>query len=145
MRTKSFKNILPLLFVLIALTAKAQNPVNWKAKDLMEPATLAKALTTGKNVPIIISIGPGALIDGSVAIGPVNADSTLQQFKTHLQSIPKDKELVVYCGCCPFENCPNVRPAVAALQHLKFTRYKLLNLTNNIKTDWIDKGYPIKK
>jgi thiosulfate/3-mercaptopyruvate sulfurtransferase len=25
---------------------------------------------------------------------------------------------------------------------MKFTNYKLLNLSHNVKTDWLDKGYP---
>jgi hypothetical protein len=49
---------------------------------------------------------------------------------------------VVYCGCCPYEHCPNVRPAVAVLKEMKFTNFKLLNLEKNIKTDWLDKGFP---
>jgi thiosulfate/3-mercaptopyruvate sulfurtransferase len=28
------------------------------------------------------------------------------------------------------------------LKELKFTHYKLLDLPHNMKTDWLDKGYP---
>jgi len=52
---------------------------------------------------------------------------------------------VIYCGCCPFEHCPNVRPAFQLLNEMKFTNQKLLNLSTNLKTDWIDKGYPVAK
>ena len=51
--------------------------------------------------------------------------------------------VVVYCGCCPFEHCPNIRPAMAVLKEMNFTDYYLLNLLRNIKINWIDKGYPV--
>jgi hypothetical protein len=38
-----------------------------------------------------------------------------------------------------------VRPAIDALKEMKFTNYYLLDLPNNIKKDWIDKGYPVAK
>jgi len=61
-----------------------------------------------------------------------------------LAKLPKDKEIVIYCGCCPFSRCPNARPAFALLQKLKFKNAKLLNLPNNLKVDWINKGYPLE-
>jgi hypothetical protein len=49
----------------------------------------------------------------------------------------------VYCGCCPYKNCPNARPAIALLKSMKFTNYHLLDLPTNIRTDWIARGYPV--
>jgi thiosulfate/3-mercaptopyruvate sulfurtransferase len=66
----------------------------------------------------------------------------LQKLKDSLAGLPKESEIIIYCGCCPFERCPNVRPAIQVLKDLNFTNYKLLNLPHNIKIDWIDKGYP---
>jgi len=127
----------------ISFAATAQKPINWTAKQLMQPAELAKAIKLKQNVPAILSIGPGATIPNSVAIGPISDEGGFQKFVDALQKVPKDKKVVVYCGCCPFENCPNVRPAIAALKQLQFTDYYLLNLEHNVKTDWIDKGYPV--
>ena len=62
--------------------------------------------------------------------------------KEQLKKLPKNKRVVIYCGCCPFEHCPNVRPAIQLLKQMKFTNYRLLDLPKNIKIDWIDKGYP---
>ena len=134
-----------LSFVLLALFSKAQNPVNWTKDQLMEPADLAKAITTKKDVPLIYSVGPGTSIPQSIAIGPANDTANLEAFKEKLASLPKDAGIVIYCGCCPFEHCPNIRPAIAALKDLQFTNYKLLNLSHNLKADWIDKGYPVVK
>lgn len=51
----------------------------------------------------------------------------------------------MYCGCYPFERCPNIRHAINALKEMKFTNYQLLNLPHNIKINWKDKGYPTVK
>ena len=138
-----------ILFVafLVSLLAqgRAQNPVNWTPAQLLEPAALAKTLTEGKNIPVLFSVGPGALIPHSTAIGMTRDEENRTRLKEALQNTPKDAAIVVYCGCCPYEHCPNVRPAIALLQELKFTNYKLLDLPKNLKTDWIDKGYPTTK
>jgi hypothetical protein len=122
--------------------SNAQKPENWTADQLMEPATLAAAITANKDVPIIYNVGPGAIIPHSIDMGMGNDDNNIKRFKEAISKLPKTANIVVYCGCCPFEKCPNVRPAIAALHEMKFTNYHLLNLPHNIKTDWISKGYP---
>jgi hypothetical protein len=37
-----------------------------------------------------------------------------------------------------------VRPAFKLLNDLQFTNAKLLDLSHNLKADWIDKGYPVE-
>ena len=135
--------LLALLFV--SICSQAQNPVNWTEKQLLEPADLASTIAAKKDLPVIISVGPGATIPGSLGIGMVNNPEGLQKLKDQLKTIDKEKKIVIYCGCCPFEHCPNVRPAIDALKELNFTSYYLLNLPHNIKKDWIDKGYPVTK
>jgi hypothetical protein len=61
-----------------------------------------------------------------------------------LSTLPKDANIVIYCGCCPFVKCPNIRPAFTLLNKMGFKKHKLLNLSHNVKTDWIDKGYPVR-
>lgn len=123
----------------------AQNPVNWTTDQLLAPASLAQSIKNSKDVPVILSIGPGAVIKNSIDIGSIKEQENLDSFKKQLTALPKDTSIVVYCGCCPFEHCPNVRPAIAAMKELKFTNYKLLNLEHNVKTDWLDKGYPSRQ
>jgi hypothetical protein len=137
------KTLILSLAVLASVVVLAQNPINWTAKQLMEPATLANTIQSGKNVPLILSVGPGAVIPGSKDIGMTKDAQNLVKFKNALKGMPKNTKVVVYCGCCPFERCPNVRPAIAALKELKFTNYYLLNIPTSIKKDWIDKGYPV--
>jgi len=136
-----------LYIILTAITQRtlAQNPENWTSKQLIEPAQLAQTMQSGKDIPVIISVGPGATIPNSIAMGMTKEKDNVDTLKSKLSSLPKDTKIVIYCGCCPFEHCPNVRPAVATLKEMKFTNYKLLDLPHNIKADWIDKGYPVIK
>ena len=120
----------------------AQNPENWTSKDLTEPSALAATIKSDKHVPLIFCIGPGAVIPHSIDIGMVKDERNLSKFKEEISKIPKSTNILIYCGCCPFEHCPNVRPAIALLQSMQFTNYHLLDLPTNIKTDWIAKGYP---
>jgi hypothetical protein len=140
------------IYILLALVGsmglnrvKAQNAANWTAKDLMAPAVLAGKIKSGKDIPIIYCVGPGTVIPGSVAIGMTSIPEKLDKFKNTLSSVPKNAAIVIYCGCCPFSHCPNVRPAVALLKEMKFTNFKLLDLPLNIRTDWIAQGYPTIK
>ena len=118
----------------------------WTEKQLMPPAELAKLLSDpAAKKPIVFSIGPSASIPGSIDIGQGREKENIEKFKQQLSKLSKDAGIVIYCGCCPFKNCPNIRPAFNLLTEMKFTNYKLLDLSQNFKTDWIDKGYPVKK
>jgi hypothetical protein len=75
-------------------------------------------------------------------VGMTEDKKNLEAFKASISKLPRTANIVIYCGCCPFAKCPNVRPAIASLKEMKFTNYHLLNLQDNIKTDWIAKGYP---
>jgi hypothetical protein len=141
-------SFLVAFFAIIGLSFYGLKPTidnePWKSSQLMAPGDLAKMITD-QNVkqPIIFCIGPGAIIKGSIDIGLAKDSANLAKFKQQLARIPKDADIVIYCGCCPFEHCPNIRPAFSLLNQMKFTRHKLLNLEHNIKIDWINKGYPV--
>ena len=132
-----------LLF--FTLSACAQNPENWTSSQLIEPSTLAQMLQNENSLPVIFNVGPGAVIPHSIDIGMTSKNENLEKFKKELSRLPKDTKIVIYCGCCPFEHCPNVRPAIALLRDMGFSNYHLLDLPHNIKTDWIEKGYPTAK
>ena len=137
--------IIRFVLVLAALAfqkVNAQNPVNWTAEQLIQPSELAATLKEGKEIPVIISVGPSALIPHSKDIGIIKEKENMKKFKDMLAGLSKDTRIVVYCGCCPYEHCPNVRPAVEVLKEMKFTNFKLLDLPHNIKMDWINMGYP---
>lgn len=135
--------LLSLCFFFLA--ANAQPSVNWTQDQLLEPSELAKDLAANKSLPLIFSVGPGAIIPQSITIGPAHDTQNFAYFKKNLSTLARDTPIVVYCGCCPFAHCPNVQPAIEALKEAGFTKYKLLNLPHNLKSDWIDKGYPVVK
>lgn len=118
----------------------------WNENQLMEPADLA-AIIQDENAtkPVIFSIGPGGELKGSIDIGPAEDPENLVKLKAELDKLDKNTEVVIFCGCCPFRNCPNIRPAFTLLNEMQFTNPKLLNLAQNFKTDWIDKGYPMNE
>lgn len=95
--------------------------------------------------PFIYCIGFGGDIKGLIELDPVKDAENLDKFKAVLEKLPKDADIVIYCGCCPFEHSPNVHPAFKLLNDMKFTNPKLLNLSHNLKVDWLDKGYPVNE
>lgn len=126
-------------------------PEPWTEKQLMDPADLAKILRdpTSKK-PVILDIGPASWIKGgrikhSIVVGPAKEAQNLEKLRAAVSAYPKNADLVIYCGCCPFIDCPNIRPAFKLLNEMKFTRHKLLNLPHNLKTDWINRGFPTEK
>ena len=141
-----FLNALAATILFSSITPALPQPDNpWTDKQLKDPAVLAAAIADPKSPrPLIFNIGPVQQIKGAIAIGPTTKPDNLEKLKQQLAKLPKDKEIIIYCGCCPFSRCPNVRPAFELLKKLKFTNAKLLNLPSNLKDDWIDKGYPLE-
>lgn len=118
-------------------------PQNWTVDQLEQPADLAKEIKENKNLPVIINIGPGAIIPHSIDAGMASENGGIEKFTKIISKLDKKEKIVIYCGCCPFEHCPNVRPAIDVLKSKGFTNYYLLNLPKNVNTDWISKGYPV--
>jgi hypothetical protein len=114
----------------------------WTANELLQPGILAQMINTNKKITIY-NIGVVQDIKGAINVGAASKKESLQKFSQALKIASKDEMIVVYCGCCPFDKCPNIRPAFQLLKAQKFSRPYLLNLSTNLKTDWIGKGYPL--
>lgn len=148
MKTR-FSILLLFAAMIVSLSACSQGTATgqkepWSSSQLLEPADLAKTINDPKaQQPLIYCIGPQSVIKGSIYIGPTHDAANLQKFREQLKNVPKDANIVIYCGCCPFSRCPNVRPAFKLLNEMQFKNQKLLDLKTNVKTDWIDKGYPL--
>lgn len=141
------KTVQPALILVISgllswCNISAQAPVNWTNDQLLQPSELATTLKDNKEIPVIFSIGAGAVIPHSRDMGMIKEEENMKKFKQELENLPRDTSIIIYCGCCPYEHCPNVRPAIQLLKDMKFNNYKLLDLPHNIKIDWINKGYP---
>lgn len=131
--------LLPVLAV--SLLFAATDP--WTPAELITPAVLARetgsALVIHVGFPVLYH---GAHIKGSVYAGPASKPEGLEALKKAVEKEPRDREIVLYCGCCPWEHCPNIRPAFAALKQMGFTHVRALEIPVNLKADWIDHGYP---
>ncbi len=150
------KNILYIILLILTTTSIsiAQTTFNpnqsldkrntWTEKDLMEPSALAAIISNPKAKQAqIFNIGVVEDIKGAKKMGGASVKANLEKFKNALSSLPKNTLVVVYCGCCPFEKCPNIRPAFNLMKSMGFTNGKLLNLPTNLKQNWIDKGFPL--
>lgn len=145
LRTARFAFAFITLMLAVFITQTGwKNAEPWQPEQLLEPADLAATLTDPSAAkPLIISVGPAATIKTSVGVGPASEADNLAKLEKLLSKEPKDRAIVIYCGCCPFKNCPNVRPAFTKLNEMGFKNHKLLNLAKNLKTDWLDKDYPV--
>ena len=88
----------------ITLNSYGQENKNepWKADQLMQPPELAKIINDEKaKKPVVLSIGPGAVIKGSVDIGAAKEDENIKKLKEQLSKYPKGAVIILYCGCCP--------------------------------------------
>jgi rhodanese-related sulfurtransferase len=118
---------------------------------LIEPEELARILQSrGGEKPLILQVGirflfKEAHIPGAEYIGPGSKDEGLRQLRQRVSSLPRSKPIVLYCGCCPWTRCPNVKPAYEALRSLGFTQVKVLHIDQNFGTNWVAKGYPTAK
>lgn len=147
MKRKNITIVLAILMITIGGSFIPKQAEPWRQDQLMEPKDLASIINDNsvKVKPIIINIGPAGSIKGAVDIGPAHEKESFDKLKEFLSKQKKDAPIVIYCGCCPFEHCPNVRPAFKLLNDMKFTNQKLLNLSHNLKTDWINNGYPMSQ
>jgi thiosulfate/3-mercaptopyruvate sulfurtransferase len=117
---------------------------------LIQPEELVKMIQPGKEKPLMIQVGSHVLfgqahIPGSEYIGPASSEAGVQQLRKRVESLPRTKLIVLYCGCCPWGHCPNVKPADDALHAMGFTNVKVLYISDNFGTNWVDKGYPVAK
>jgi hypothetical protein len=85
-----------------------------------------------------------AHIPNALFAGPANKPKGIDLLLEAVKSIPHNAEMIIYCGCCPFVRCPNVRPAYRALKDLGYSNIKVLKLDTNLYTDWVEKGYTIE-
>lgn len=114
----------------------------------INPEELVKLLqSSGKEKPLLLHVGSHVLygqahIPGSEYIGAGSSEAGLQQLRKRVESLPRTKFIVLYCGCCPWSHCPNVKPADDTLQAMGFRNVKVLYIADNFGTNWVDKGYP---
>ncbi len=118
---------------------------------LIQPQELVRVMkSTEKENPLILQVGSRVMyaqahIPGSEYAGPGSTAAGIQSLEATVASLPKDRRIVLYCGCCPWNKCPNVGPAYKRLHDLGFSNVQVLYIANNFGADWVNRGYPAVK
>jgi len=131
-----------LIFLLLLTAVQAAD------LPLVQPKDVAAQLAGGSK-PVVLYVGPNVLyrskhIPGAAFAGPGARPEGIELLKNSVASLARDREIVLYCGCCPWDHCPNIRPAVELLRSMGFKQVKAMYLPTDFKDDWIDKGYPVE-
>jgi thiosulfate/3-mercaptopyruvate sulfurtransferase len=147
------------LILLATLSPRAQSQTGphatsatFSSAQLVQPADLVREMASaGTDArPTVVYVGfrtlfAGGHIPGATFHGTASTAQGLADIKQWAASLPRTTNLVIYCGCCPFQRCPNIRPAFALFREMGFTHVRVLELPNNFATDWADKNYPVEK
>lgn len=147
---------LPLASVLWPAQSSGANQVKtadpWSKAQVLLPADFAGELgnAKGESAPTIVYVGfrtlfEGGHVPGASFHGTASTEKGLAELKKWIATLPRTTNLVIYCGCCPFDHCPNIRPAYTALHDMGFTHVRVLVLPTSFAVDWVEKGYPMQK
>ena len=108
---KHFKVLLTLGLASVALAATAAAQASLiPSTRLINPDELEKVLQASNGEkPLMIQVGSHVLyseahIPGSEYIGPASGESGRQQLRKRVESLPRGKYIVLYCGCCPWRS-----------------------------------------
>jgi thiosulfate/3-mercaptopyruvate sulfurtransferase len=140
------------LFTLVAAAValalpQQEDPLPPGSDQLIQAQELAQALQ-GARKPVVLYVGPKSIyaqahIPGAENIGPVSRPEGMEKLRARATSLPKDSPVVIYCGCCVWDHCPNIRPAFAELKRAGFTSVRVLYLETSFGANWKDKGLPV--
>jgi rhodanese-related sulfurtransferase len=118
------------------------------SKQMLSPEQLNQMLKAQK--PLVLQVGPRSMyqqahIPGAEYIGATSTPEGVDSLRARIKSLPKDALIVMYCGCCPWDRCPNMHPAYKALRDLGYSNARVLYIANNFGADWVNQGYPTEK
>lgn len=118
----------------------------YPVEKLLAPAKLAEVIKDPKTPkPMIINVGPSPMIKGAKYVGVAEDPANKERLKGMVKDLPKNKEIVLYCGCCKLEDCWNIHEADKIMTSMGFTNYKILNMPEDFTVDWHSKGYPLEQ
>jgi len=153
-RTVATLNLVLILALALVSLARAQgaapssSALSIPQGQLIQPEDLVRILKSSeKEKPVLLHVGSRIMfsqvhIPGSEYSGPGSTQAGIQSLENTVSALPKNRSIILYCGCCPWGRCPNVGPAYKRLHELGFTNVKVLYLANNFGDDWVNKGYP---
>lgn len=117
--------------------------------NLVQPAELNQLLqASATSKPVVFQVGSRMLFEeahirGAIYAGPGADSSGLDLLRAQAGKLSHSASIVIYCGCCPWNRCPNIGPAFHLLRQMGFTHVKALYLADNFGTDWVNKGFPV--
>jgi hypothetical protein len=117
--------------------------------QLIQPGELNKLLQShNARGPLILQVGSRVMfaqahIPGSEYVGPGSQDSGLQLLRKRVSMLSRDTFIVIYCGCCPWNRCPNVSAAYNLLAGMGFKRARVLYIADNFGADWVNMGFSV--
>ena len=124
----------------------------WSQAETVSAADFVRELgaANASKSPTIVYAGfrtlfEGGHVSGAVFHGTASTEKGLAELQQWLAGLPRSTNLVLYCGCCPFARCPNIRPAYKAVHQMGFTHVRVLVLPTSFAADWVEKGYPMSK
>lgn len=132
------------------VSSSAVSAAQVPTQQLIQPDELATQLRSSKSPkPLVLQVGFRVLyvqahIPGSEYVAAASSPQGIQQLRERVQKLPRDKSIILYCGCCPWNHCPNVQPAYQELRSMGFTNVKVLFIAHDFGTDWVSKGYPVE-
>jgi len=91
------------------------------AAQLLQPEELVQLLhSSGGEKPSMLQVGSHVLyaeahIPGSEYVGAGGQDTGLQALRDRVKGMKSNQFLIIYCGCCPWNKCPNIRPRILAV------------------------------
>ena len=145
-----FVLILTLIAILpVRVMADHKPASSIPAAALVQPAAFAAQLHAhAQPAPVILQVGFKSLFDkahiaGAHYAGPGGQPEGLALLKSAVAKLPKDAPILIYCGCCTWNKCPNITAAYEELMALNFTRVSVLYIAENFGADWVDRGYPV--
>ena len=140
------KKLVILLFILAGTLFSFKQTPLWSKEQLMPTKELAdKINANAKDKPLVLNVGPMEAIKTSVEVGRATSVTGIEKIKSTLGMENKNRMVVVYCGCCSYASCPNIKPAYDAVVAAGFKNTKVLELPEGIKPDWVAKGYPMEQ
>ncbi len=131
------------------VTKGTARPDSIPAADLIQPDDLARLLAgPAAERPTLLHVGfegfyKGGHIPGSRYAGPASKPDGLAALTRALKPLRRQTPIVLYCGCCPWSDCPNVRPAYRTARALGFRHVRVLEIAKTFKQDWIDRKLPV--
>jgi len=157
MKSTAMKTHIMLALTLILLNpataalAAGKSATSIPTTDLIQPAELAAILKSASlPKPLILQVGfrnlyAQAHIPDSEYVGAAREEAGLKQLRDRVINLSKDSAIVIYCGCCPWNHCPNFAAAYDSLHALGFTHVKVLYIAENFGDNWVNQGYPVAK